>query len=97
VLTAAGFAAAKADAWHSRHASRDLWDLWALATHRHVGAQAADLYARLGPTNRRPDPHDYAEPPGQARWERDLGAQVRLTVTAAQAAKIVAQAWRNSS
>lgn len=97
VLTAAGFVAAKADAWHSRHASRDLWDLWALAAHGHFGADAADLYGRHGPTNRRPDPDDYAEPPGQARWERDLGAQVRLTVTAAEAAKVIAQAWRSIS
>lgn len=97
VLTAAGFVAAKADAWHSRRASRDLWDLWALATHGHFGAEAADLYARLGPTNQRPDPDDYAKPPDQARWERDLGAQVRLTVTATEAAKVVAQAWRSIS
>jgi hypothetical protein len=96
VPTAAGFAAAKAVAWYSRHASRDLWDLWALAERGHLDAEAADLYARLGPTNHRPDPADYAEPPSQARWERDLGAQIRLTVTAADAAEVVAEAWRST-
>jgi predicted nucleotidyltransferase component of viral defense system len=93
VPTAVGFAAAKAVAWHARRASRDLWDLWALADRGHLDAEAADLYARLGPTNRRPDPADYADAPAQARWERDLGGQTRLTVTAAEAASAVAKAW----
>ena len=57
-----------------------------------VGEQV--VYARLGPTNHPPDPTDYAAPPDQAQWERDLGAQIRLTVTAADAAATVAQAWR---
>ena len=93
VPTAAGFAAAKAVAWHHRRASRDLWDLWALAGRGHLDAEAADLYARLGPTNRRPDPVDYVDAPVQARWERDLGGQTRLTVTAVAAASAVAEAW----
>lgn len=67
VPTPAGFAAAKAAAWHHRRASRDLWDLWALADRGHLDAEAANLYARLGPTNHRPDPADYADPPDQAR------------------------------
>jgi predicted nucleotidyltransferase component of viral defense system len=93
VPTAAGFAAAKAVAWHDRRASRDLWDLWALAGRGYLDAEAADLYARLGPTNRRPDPVDYADAPAQARWEGDLGGQTRLTVTAVEAAAAVAKAW----
>ncbi|GAA1680127.1 hypothetical protein GCM10009765_31640 [Fodinicola feengrottensis] len=94
VPTAPGFAAAKATAWYDRRASRDLWDLWALAVRGHINRKAADLYARLGPTNRTPNPKDYATPPGQDRWNRDLGAQIRLTVTAAEAAETVAEAWR---
>jgi hypothetical protein len=47
-----------------------------------ISAEAADLYARLGPANSRPDPVDYADAPDQARWERDLGGQTRLAVTA---------------
>lgn len=94
VPTAPGFAAAKAVAWYDRRASRDLWDLWALAERGHVDREAAHLYARLGPTNRAPNPEDYSTPPGQVRWDRDLGAQIRLTVTAAEAAEVVAEAWR---
>ncbi|GAA4693828.1 hypothetical protein GCM10023215_34180 [Pseudonocardia yuanmonensis] len=93
VPTPAGFAAAKAVAWHDRHASRDLWDLWALAERGHLDTAAAELYARLGPTNHRPDPDDYSDPPDQAQWQRDLGAQIRLTVSAADAAAAVAHAW----
>lgn len=95
VPTAAGFAAAKASAWRDRRASRDLWDLWALAELGHLDDAAARLYARLGPTNQAPDPDDYLPPPEQRRWERDLGGQVRLTVDASEAAEAVALAWRS--
>lgn len=91
--TAAGFAGAKASAWRDRRASRDLWDLWALAERGHLDQEAADLYARLGPTNQRPAPEDYDPAPNQSRWERDLAGQTRLTVTATEAAQIVAAAW----
>lgn len=91
--TAAGLAAAKAAAWHDRAASRDLWDLWALAVRGHLTADAADLFARLGPTNRRPDPATYTNPPSEDRWRRDLAGQVRLTVTAAEACTVVRERW----
>lgn len=94
VPTTPAFGAAKAVAWHDRRASRDLWDLWALAERGHLDREAAHLYARLGPTNHPPDPADYATSPVQTRWEQDLGAQIRLTVTAADAADVVAGAWR---
>ncbi|GEL24895.1 hypothetical protein PSU4_38490 [Pseudonocardia sulfidoxydans NBRC 16205] len=94
VPTAAGFAAAKASAWRDRRASRDLWDLWALAARGHLDVEAARLYARLGPTNRAPDPDDYETAPEQRHWERDLGGQVRLTISAGEAADAVATAWR---
>lgn len=93
VPTPAGFAAAKATAWRDRRASRDLWDLWALARRGHLDHQAANLYARLGPTNHRPDPRDYTNPPDQSRWERDLGAQTTLAITADEAATHVGAAW----
>ncbi|MGH3911491.1 MAG: nucleotidyl transferase AbiEii/AbiGii toxin family protein, partial [Pseudonocardiaceae bacterium] len=89
VPTPRGFVAAKAAAWHDRRASRDLWDLWALTERGHLTVEAADLYARIGPTNRRPEPKDYTEPPAQDRWERDLGGQTQLTVTAAEAITVV--------
>jgi Nucleotidyl transferase AbiEii toxin, Type IV TA system len=93
VLTAAGFVAAKAAAWYDRAASRDLWDLWALATEGHITEEAADLFARFGPTNRRPDPSAYTDPPHEGRWQRDLGGQVQLTVTAAEACAVVRDHW----
>jgi predicted nucleotidyltransferase component of viral defense system len=96
VPTAAGFAAAKAVAWHHRRASRDLWDLWGLAGRGLLDAEAAGLYARLGPTNHRPDPAEYSDAPDQARWERDLGGQTRLAVTALEAATAVAKAWEGA-
>jgi predicted nucleotidyltransferase component of viral defense system len=93
VLTPAGFVAAKTAAWHNRRAARDLWDLWALAERDHLTAEAADLYARVGPTNRRPDLAAFAEAPPEEHWRRDLGGQVRLTVTAAEALAVVRAAW----
>lgn len=97
VPTTPAFVAAKAVAWHHRRASRDLWDLWALAEGGYLNREAASLYARLGPTNHPPAPGDYAPPPDQVRWERELSAQVRLSVTAAEAANTVADAWRRSA
>jgi hypothetical protein len=93
VPTATGFVAAKTAAWHDRAAARDLWDLWALAERGHLTAQAADLYARVGPTNRRPDPAAFSQAPTEERWQRDLGGQVRLTVTAAEALAVVRDGW----
>ncbi|WP_027928182.1 nucleotidyl transferase AbiEii/AbiGii toxin family protein [Amycolatopsis benzoatilytica] len=93
VPTAAGFVAAKTAAWHDRAAARDLWDLWALAERGHLTEEAADLYARVGPTNRRPDPAAFSEAPSEDRWRRDLGGQVRLTVTAADALAVVRKSW----
>ena len=97
VPTVAGFVAAKAVAWHDRATSRDLWDLWALAVHGHLTAEAADLFARLGQTNRYPDPATYADPPSEDRWKRDLAGQVRLTVTAADACTVVRERWATIS
>lgn len=93
VPTPAGFVAAKTAAWLDRAAPRDLWDLWALAEHGHLTVEAADLFARLGPTNRRPDPAAFAHPPDEARWHRDLAAQVRLSVTAVEACRTLQERW----
>ncbi len=56
-------------------------------------AEAADLFAQVGPTNRRPDPSAFADPPNEDRWQRDLAGQVRLTVTAAEASAVVRDGW----
>lgn len=93
VPTAAGFVAAKTMAWQDRRAARDLWDLWALTERGHLTEEAADLYAQTGPTNRRPDPELFTDPPSEERWERDLGGQLRLTVTAYEALATVREGW----
>src|SRR5206468_4036541 len=51
-LTGPAFTAAKTVAWADRHEPRDLYDLWALGEHGYIGPEAADLFARLGPTGR---------------------------------------------
>ncbi len=94
VLTSAAFVAAKTIAWQDRAAPRDLWDLWALAEQGLVTADAADLYAKFGPTSRRPDPDGLGVPPDDERWRRDLSGQTRLTVRAAEAMATVRKAWR---
>lgn len=48
VLTPAAFVAAKLAAWIDRHASRDLYDLWALAKAGRIDVEAARLYSRYG-------------------------------------------------
>jgi hypothetical protein len=93
VPTAPAFAASKTTAWHDRAASRDLYDLWALAEHGHITADAAQLFAQHGPTNRPPTPSLFRNPPPEDRWQPDLGGQLRLTITAANALAIVREAW----
>jgi hypothetical protein len=97
VLTPASFVAAKTAAWHDRRAARDLWDLWALAERGHLTVDAAELYARVGPTGHRPNPAAFATPPTEDQWQRDLGAQLRLTITAAEAAATVRDHWSRLS
>lgn len=94
VLTPAAFVAAKTLAWQDRRAPRDLWNLWALAEDGFVTGEAADLYAKFGPTSRRPDPDGLGRAPDEERWRRDVGGQTRLTVSAADAMTVVREAWR---
>jgi hypothetical protein len=93
VPTAPAFAASKTAAWFDRAAARDLYDLWALANDGHLSTEAARLFARHGPTGRAPTDELFREAPGQDRWQRDLGGQLRLTVTAADALATVRDHW----
>jgi predicted nucleotidyltransferase component of viral defense system len=97
VPTAPAFAASKTTAWFHRVAARDLYDLWALATHGHLSTEAAELFARHGPTNRPPTPDLFRTAPNQDQWQRDLGGQLRLTVTAAQALTAVRDHWATAT
>ncbi|WP_084595444.1 MULTISPECIES: nucleotidyl transferase AbiEii/AbiGii toxin family protein [Microbacterium] len=92
VLTAPAFAAAKLAAWHDRHAPRDLYDLWALATRGLITDEARRLHARFGPTTAA---HSvaFAPLPSQTEWNDALAHQGRVRVTAAEAAATVADAW----
>jgi hypothetical protein len=93
VPTAPAFAASKTTAWYHRAAARDLYDLWTLATHSHFTTEAAELFARHGPTNRPPTPELFRTAPREDQWLRDLGGQLRLTVTAAHALTSVRDHW----
>lgn len=93
VPTAASFAAWKTVAWADRAAARDLYDLWTLSRLGAIDGEAADLFARYGPTNRRPSDDLFRTGPTEQRWRRDLGGQLRLDVTAADALARVRAAW----
>jgi predicted nucleotidyltransferase component of viral defense system len=97
VPSRASFAAWKTAAWIDRAASRDLYDLWSLAGLGAIDADAAALFARYGPTNKPPTERTFSTAPDEATWRRDLSAQTRLTVTAADALAIVRDAWKSAS
>lgn len=93
VPTQAAFAAAKTATWHDRRASRDLWDLWALAGIGAIDPEAARLFERYGPTNRPPAGHLFDRPPSEADWIAQLAGQTHLTVSATTALRTVRDAW----
>lgn len=96
VPTQAAFAAWKTVAWLDRGASRDLFDLWSLARLGAIDEEAADLFTRFGPTNKPPDDRVFSVAPDEHAWRRDLDAQTRLTITAADALVRVRDAWRSA-
>lgn len=93
VPTRAAFAASKTATWHDRHASRDLWDLWALAGIGGIDDEAGELYRQHGPTGKPPGRHLFVTPPADRDWTAQLAGQTRLDVTAATALGIVRVAW----
>jgi hypothetical protein len=97
VPTLPSFVAWKTAAWYGRRAARDLWDLWALAGIDAIDRAAADLYATHGPTGRPPGTWLFDRVPDESTWRSELGGQTRLTVTAAEAAAVVAAAWARAT
>jgi len=97
VPTAASFAAWKTVAWHDRHAPRDLWDLWALAEQGEITKRAAELFVAHGPIGNTPQPWMFTSAPTKKRWEAQLAGQTRLTLGAAEALQVVADAWARAS
>jgi predicted nucleotidyltransferase component of viral defense system len=93
VPTLPAFAASKTAAWHDRKAPRDLYDLWGLARIGALGAVAAELYVRLGPSGRPPARWMFTDPPGTDDWRTELGGQTRLAVGPTEALSVVADAW----
>ncbi|WP_072816028.1 nucleotidyl transferase AbiEii/AbiGii toxin family protein [Rhodococcus zopfii] len=97
VPTLPSFAAGKTATWHDRRASRDLWDLWALAGIGAIDDEAARLFRRHGPTNRVPGIHLFESPPSETDWRSQLAGQTHLTVTAASALATVRDAWARAT
>ncbi|WP_232851271.1 nucleotidyl transferase AbiEii/AbiGii toxin family protein [Nocardia acididurans] len=93
VPTLSAFVAGKTLAWCDRGAARDLWDLWALANIDAIDGEAAELFRRHGPTNRVPQPWQFAAAPTEQQWQAQLAGQTRLTVSARDALEIVSAAW----
>lgn len=93
VPTRAAFVASKTVAWCDRATPRDLWDLWALAGRDAVNHEAAALFRRHGPTNKSPQPWQFATAPTEAQWHAQLAGQTRLQVTATEALRTVREAW----
>jgi predicted nucleotidyltransferase component of viral defense system len=93
VPTIEAFAAWKTEAWADRHAARDLYDLWALAEQGSITPEAAAVFAEFGPIGHPPIPSMFDRPIAQGDWERQVGNQTRLTVTADEALLSVRQAW----
>jgi hypothetical protein len=92
-----GRAPSKIATWADRVAPRDLWDLRALSGVGAIDADAAALFRRYGPTNKNPVPHMFNRAPSDAEWQSQLAGQTRLAVSAAEALKVVREAWRWAS
>ncbi|WP_433523891.1 nucleotidyl transferase AbiEii/AbiGii toxin family protein [Nocardia pseudovaccinii] len=97
VPTLPAFAAAKTATWHDRRASRDLWDLWALAGIGAIDTETSHLFKRHGPTNRPPGRHLFDRPPSEDVWVSQLAGQTRLSVTATTALTTVRDAWARAT
>lgn len=97
VLTAPAFAAAKLSAWLDRHASRDLYDLYAMARCDLITPESVNLFTRHGSLTRLPGGWAWSELPSLEQWRIDLGHQLRLNVGPEEAARVVRDAWHNAT
>lgn len=91
VLIPAAFVASKLIAWCSRHAPRDLYDLWALAQGGWIDAEAARLYGRYG-QHTSIAKVSFASVPSLADWQAQLAHQCVIASTPEQAAQVVRDA-----
>lgn len=92
-LTTPAFVASKLSAWADRGASRDLYDLWALADRGHLDQNAAATYARLGQFTSA-SAITFDRLPSDVEWNNALGHQCILRVGPREAADTVIAALR---
>jgi predicted nucleotidyltransferase component of viral defense system len=97
VPTIEAFAAWKTVAWLDRQAPRDLYDLWALARRDSMTRRAADLFVAYGPTGKPPQTRMFSTAPPEAQWTEQLSNQTTLRVSAAEAVRVVADAWARAT
>lgn len=97
VPTAPAFAAWKTTAWAHRATSRDLYDLWLLARLGAITTDAAELFTRLGPTNKPPSRALFTHAPEEQTWHRELAGQTHLEITANAALTYVRDTWIGAS
>ena len=93
VPTVCSFAGWKTDAWCARQASRDLYDLWALAERGAIDADTVAAFVKHGPTGRPPRPFMFSKAPTSGEWEAALGGQTRLIIGPEDALRVVRNAW----
>lgn len=96
VLTAPAFGAAKLSAWLDRRASRDLYDLYAMAARGLITPDSVDLFSRLGSFTRIPG-WTWSSIPDTAQWRVELGHQLRLAIEPEEAANVARQAWAQAA
>jgi len=96
VPTISSFAGWKTDAWCARQASRDLYDLWALAETGAIDADAVTAFVKYGPTNRPPRAFMFSKAPAPREWEEALAGQTRLEISAEDALLAVRNAWASA-
>jgi predicted nucleotidyltransferase component of viral defense system len=97
VPTIESFAAWKTVALIDRGAPRDLYDLWALAGQGAITTHAAELFSAYGPTGKPPQPWMFTTAPDEKRWTEQLSNQTTLTVSAADALRVVADTWAGAT
>ena len=82
VPTGPAFAAWKAVAWHDRG---------------EITKRAAELFVAHGPIGNTPQPWMFTSAPTEERWQAQLAGQTRLTISAAEALGVIADAWARTS
>lgn len=93
VPTLDAFIAWKTITFIDRRASRDLWDLAALAAHSCFTQAAADLFRTHGQFTGVPMESSLPAAPKEITWRQELSHQTRLDMTAEEARNRVVAAW----